>query len=805
MEGRANRSILVATWGGLLLILATFIISQLWHPSDQGLVSLKVDYYLADTKSLKESASLTAYLNDVGSWQPYTFQGLPLPDTRRLLLRVQGQRAFRALYLESIVQQAGILAMVQEDGQFLGLENLSFHSGQRDCLQESDYSKSWRQPLYLDIYLKQVRTVYVCVSTSRNFVTLGKGSRGGDTGGLLGYVHRAYFPKIMIGLGFLMISVLCAFGAAFGIARRQLLFLAIFFIVFGGWMIGEMRITSLFLGRDFPLRSMELLFFYAVPFTMSLSIREVFSIRWKSFFNVFIGIQILFFAGVLVLAATAGFTFEYFLRPAQLLLMSSIPIYLGLTIWENTRGHWTDRFLLITAVGTSISGTIDIMRAMGYLSSFNGSVRFFLFWMSLGLVLKSIAGSIEVIGQARASYLVNHHRSRLLSYLGHELRSPLGAILHFAEYFSGPQAEADNRQTKSVMRNKMRMAYRNLDDLLNNIFQMAGMEDSSVRLRNLFFSPRRILDEVTTLLEAEQGRLKYQLVVESEPVTENLYGPAHVIRQVTLNVLSFYRSQISVLSSPAQSRTSVFFALAVKNDFLEIRSRVQGLIPLEERLVEQLFLGMQAADPQSGQGLGLPLSRFLLKQVGGSIGITDPENQEFHISIPVKLPEDAEQTLSPWEQVKENIVESSSRETEAVPDNRSELGRGILIIDDNYSHADILARLLLGRGYQVSNCYSGAEAIEEVSQRPADFRIMLIDYHLTDMDGAQLVKKFMEVYEEHKLPLPNFVAMTGDLSVNLRRKWEELPTDGIIYKPVPFEGVVVKVREMMPDAVVEED
>ena len=69
--------------------------------------------------------------------------------------------------------------------------------------------------------------------------------------------------------------------------------------------------------------------------------------------------------------------------------------------------------------------------------------------------------------------------------------------------------------------------------------------------------------------------------------------------------------------------------------------------------------------------------------------------------------------------------------------------RRILIVDDDRSSCEIIAKILSLRSYDVDVAYNGHTALELIQER--DYGLALIDYRMPGMDGVELYRKIREL------------------------------------------------------------
>lgn|GEM_PF-6260269 len=84
----------------------------------------------------------------------------------------------------------------------------------------------------------------------------------------------------------------------------------------------------------------------------------------------------------------------------------------------------------------------------------------------------------------------------------------------------------------------------------------------------------------------------------------------------------------------------------------------------------------------------------------------------------------------------------------------------IMVLDDVGFNRIVLDRVLSKHGYQVFSVGSGAEAVA-VFRENLDFRVIVSDLMIPDMDGVVIIKKLKEISESEKILPPDFLLVTA--------------------------------------------
>lgn len=116
----------------------------------------------------------------------------------------------------------------------------------------------------------------------------------------------------------------------------------------------------------------------------------------------------------------------------------------------------------------------------------------------------------------------------------------------------------------------------------------------------------------------------------------------------------------------------------------------------------------------------------------------------------------------------------------------------VLIVDDESLIRWSLREHLLGAGYQVVDAATGADALARVSP---DVALALVDYHLPDVDGIELIQQIRE-----RAPGCRFFLISAELDPALARRAKDAGCLRAIEKPFQLDRVGRWVNQTLRQA-----
>lgn len=115
----------------------------------------------------------------------------------------------------------------------------------------------------------------------------------------------------------------------------------------------------------------------------------------------------------------------------------------------------------------------------------------------------------------------------------------------------------------------------------------------------------------------------------------------------------------------------------------------------------------------------------------------------------------------------------------------------VLLIDDDPAIQQTIGLALEMAGYRVHRFTTARAAIDHFAQRPA--ALALIDYSMPEISGPEIGRRLRQLPGGERAKL---VILTGDHSMEMRRRTLAAGLDGVFCKPMPIPQLLERVGQL---------
>ena len=367
------------------------------------------------------------------------------------------------------------------------------------------------------------------------------------------------------------------------------------------------------------------------------------------------------------------------------------------------------------------------------------------------------------------------HKDEFIASVGHELRTPMNAILGLNGIL---RSELEARPEDAAVVDHIRRSTEQLLQVVNDILDFSQLQAGKLTLHEEEFALRETLAGIMLTYEKKALVKNITLNLEASAVYSMwVKGDRQRLKQVLNNLLDnaikFTASGSVVLRAQAVGGGVLF----------EVQDSGIGIATDRQK---QIFNGFEHADVQTnrqygGTGLGLSICERLVNLQGGTIGVSSVQGQgsRFWFQLPLR-------SIA----VKE--AQAAAEMARVLVDKPIQ----ILLVDDNAVNL-LVARMMLTKCFpkaHIVETSSGAMALEKL--REHTFDLTLMDMVMPEMDGMQATQILRKEFAAPACHMP-VLALTASANPVDHDRCLASGMNDVLHKPLDEQQLISKISNTL--------
>ncbi len=369
---------------------------------------------------------------------------------------------------------------------------------------------------------------------------------------------------------------------------------------------------------------------------------------------------------------------------------------------------------------------------------------------------ESMLRKLELIEKLKEeSDKANHAKTRFLSNMSHDIRTPMNAIVGYANL---AKARKDDPEFLMECIDNILKSGRHLQGLINDVLDLSRVESGKDELRPEEYSTLQLKDDVEAVLGPLVTDKNLSLTFSTPHVEHHVFlADIQKIRRITINIISnsikFTNpgGTIEAIINEEPSDTDGFglYCFEIRDNGIgmseEFQSHVFDMFTRERR---------KGVPEAGGTGLGMAITKSYVGLMGGSLELESKENVGTTIKVHVKLE---------YRDLPEEEYYQLRRQPEApVLLEKSIQDKHVLVVEDNQINSAIARITLEEMGATVDCVFDGQAAVEtmEGSEDNA-YDYILMDLQMPIMNGIEATKVIRSSQREYLQRVP-IIALTAN-------------------------------------------
>jgi two-component system sensor histidine kinase ChiS len=354
-------------------------------------------------------------------------------------------------------------------------------------------------------------------------------------------------------------------------------------------------------------------------------------------------------------------------------------------------------------------------------------------------------------------------KSEFLANMSHELRTPLNAILGYAHLLA-KDTTVEERQRSRL--ETIEQSGQHLLTLINDLLDLSKIEAGK---QALYPVPVNLAASLQTIIDIMQVK------AEQKGLVLRLYLPKQLPAAVLLDEKRLRQILLNLLGNAVKFTDSGQVSLRMRsepegNSKVRLEFTVEDTgIGMETEQLENIFQPFeQVGDVKrraSGTGLGLTISRQLVKQMHGELKVSSTlgVGSQFYFALSLPISE---------------LPQSQQTNAEDIRGYSGDRKR-ILIVDDVQANRSLLADTLDMLGFVTKQASNGEEALMQAGSWRPD--LILMELVMPVLDGLQAPRQLQQIPALQQTPV---IMVSANVTAEELVKGRESGVCGFLGKPV---------------------
>lgn len=397
---------------------------------------------------------------------------------------------------------------------------------------------------------------------------------------------------------------------------------------------------------------------------------------------------------------------------------------------------------------------------------------------------QSIEDQLQIEKQA------NEAKSRFLSNISHEIRTPINAVLGFDEMII---RESDDEGIVRYARD-IQSSSRTLLALINDILDFSKIEAGKMEIIPVEYELSSMINDLVNMamVRAKEKNLEFKVNVNKE-IPHILFGDEIRIKQCILNIITNgikYTETGSVTLDIDYEKIEpddddYYGEILTDNDLESIMLKVKVTdtgIGIKDEDMEKLSTAFERIDEKrnrtiEGTGLGINIVNSLLDMMDSKLSVKSEygKGSEFSFALVQKVA--SSEPIGDFATTYKESIKNTAEYKESfhAPDAK------VLVVDDTKTNLTVIVGLLKLTQIEVDTVTSGMDAIEKVREKKYD--LIFLDHRMPEMDGIQTFHAMQEMEDNINKDTP-VIALTANAISGSREMYENEGFDNYMSKPV---------------------
>ena len=383
-------------------------------------------------------------------------------------------------------------------------------------------------------------------------------------------------------------------------------------------------------------------------------------------------------------------------------------------------------------------------------------------------------------------------KTRFLNNMSHDIRTPMNAILGYAQLMKDELKGKDLPETSEHLK-KLQQSGSLLLSIINNVLDMAQIESGKMEIDENYARIEDIRQTLFEIFEDEAKKknleLHYTINIEHEHILTDITK----VKEIFVNILS---NAIKYTPSGGSVMLNIDELACDEPGYMIVRTSVSDTgIGMSRDYLTKIFDAFTrerntTKSKITGSGLGMSIVKKYVDLLGGTIDVESEfgKGSTFTVTLKYRIADESYY-------VKNNAEN---------PETCSEIleGKNILLAEDNDLNAEIAEVILERAGLKIERVEDGIQCVNRIMKMPAGtYDMILMDIQMPQMDGYKATRVIRRLPDKDKACIP-IIAMTAHAFEEDKRKAIAAGMNGHIAKPIQVDKLLSTLKTILTENII---
>ena len=378
----------------------------------------------------------------------------------------------------------------------------------------------------------------------------------------------------------------------------------------------------------------------------------------------------------------------------------------------------------------------------------------------------------------------NHAKSTFLFNMSHDIRTPMNAIIGYADLAS--RHLDDPAKLEKYMEN-IQVCGQNLLMLLNNVLDLARIENDKTEMEYSVSDVEKDFRNCVAMFRNQADSKGQTLTVTTHLLYPYVYADIPHLTEICTNLVS---NAVKYTGAGGTIRCNVTQKPGEKEGWCDtVVTVADNGIGMSQEFQKHIFEPFErertsTVSKVEGSGIGMGIVKKLVGLMSGTVEVESRigVGSTFTVTIPCRIASEDET--------------QAKRETNP-SDQKCLCGTRILLTEDNDLNAEIATELLQEEGCTVDRAKDGVECVDMLEKAAnGTYQLILMDIQMPVMNGYDAARKIRGLDDPQKANIP-IIAMTANAFTEDRQVALDAGMNDHIAKPINMNVLVPTLRKYL--------